>query len=163
MRRQAERENATAIAQEQPGTPRIPKVFSSEISIATKGDTDMLDITAHLERLVHDSGVQDGLACLFVGGSTGALTTMEFEPGVVEDLRAALQRIVPSGIEYQHHLKWKDGNGHSHVRAAIIGPSITIPIREGQLSLGTWQQVVFIELDVRPRKRDLIVQIFGTA
>jgi secondary thiamine-phosphate synthase enzyme len=161
MRRQAERDNAEAIAQEQPGTPKMPRVFSSEISISTKGDLDILDITSELERLVNDSGIQEGMACVFVGGSTGAITTMEFEPGVVEDLRAALQRLVPSGIEYQHHLKWKDGNGHSHVRAAILGPSITIPVREGSVPLGTWQQVVFIELDVRPRQRKLLVTVMG--
>jgi secondary thiamine-phosphate synthase enzyme len=161
MRRQAESENAEAIAQEQAGTPSVPKVFSSDISISTKGDMDILDITSQLERLVHDSGIQEGMACVFVGGSTGALTTMEFEPGVVEDMRAALQRLAPSDMEYQHHLKWKDGNGHSHVRAAFIGPSVTVPIRDGAIPLGTWQQIVFIELDVRPRKRSLIVQIVG--
>jgi secondary thiamine-phosphate synthase enzyme len=162
MRRQAGKEAVEAIAQEQPVTPMAARVFSSEIDISTKGDLDMIDVTSHLERLVHDSGIQEGIACVFIGGSTGAITTMEFEPGVVADLRAALQRLAPSGIDYQHHLKWKDGNGHSHVRAALLGPSITIPIREGEPATGTWQQVVFIELDARPRKRSLLVQVMGT-
>ena len=162
MRRHAGKDDSSAIAQEQPGTPSAHKVFSSEINISTKGDLDILDITSQLESLVHDSGIQEGMACVFIGGSTGAITTMEFEPGVVEDIRAAIQRLAPRGAEYQHHLKWNDGNGHSHVRAAILGPSVTMPIREGQLPLGTWQQVVFIELDVRPRKRSILVQVIGT-
>ena len=162
MRRHAGKDDSSAVAQEQPGTPSANKVFSSEINISTKGDLDILDITSSLESLVHDSGIQEGMACVFIGGSTGAITTMEFEPGVVGDIRAALQRLAPRGADYQHHLKWNDGNGHSHVRAAILGPSVTIPIREGQLPLGTWQQVVFIELDVRPRNRKLMVNIVGT-
>ena len=163
MRRPSDKENASIISQEQAGPPRVPNVFSGEISISTRGDCDILDITAQLEQLVHDSGIIEGIGCVFVPGATGALTAMEFEPGVVADLRAALQRLAPSEIEYQHHLKWKDGNGHSHVRAALIGPSVTVPIREGRLPLGTWQQIVFIELDVRPRKRSLLVQIVGIA
>jgi secondary thiamine-phosphate synthase enzyme len=122
----------------------------------------MLDITSQVEQLVSDSGVTEGIANVFVPGATGALTTMEYDPGVVEDLRAALERMAPRGIEYQHHLKWKDGNGHSHVRAALLGPCVTLPVREGHLPLGTWQQIVFIELDARPRKRELLVQIIGT-
>ena len=161
MRRPNDKEKTSVITQEQAGTPRVPRVFSGEISIATKGDSDMVDITPQLEQMVDDSGILDGIACVFVPGATGALTTMEFEPGVVDDLKAAIQRLAPSDIEYQHHLKWKDGNGHSHVRAAFIGPSVTVPIRDGAIPLGTWQQIVFIELDVRPRKRSLIVQIVG--
>ncbi len=161
MRKTTERISVTS--QEQSDTPGIPVVFSGEISVSTKGDSDMVDITPELEELIGDSGVLDGMVNVFVPGATGALTTMEFEPGVVEDLRAALQRMAPDGMVYQHHLKWKDGNGHSHVRAALIGPSVTLPLREGRVPLGTWQQVVFIELDVRPRKRSLLVQIIGTA
>jgi secondary thiamine-phosphate synthase enzyme len=161
MRKTAERVSVTS--QEQTATPRIPVVFSGEIAVSTKGETDMVDITPQVAELISDSGVLEGIVNIFVPGATGALTTMEFEPGVVEDLRAALQRMAPSGIVYQHHLKWKDGNGHSHVRAALIGPSVTLPIREGCVPAGTWQQVVFIELDARPRKRSLLVQIIGTA
>ena len=155
-------EKTSVTSQERSDSPKIPVVFSGDLDIATKCDTDMVDITSALEALVNDSGVQEGIASVFVPGATGALTTMEFEPGVVEDLRAALRRMVPAGIEYQHHLKWKDGNGHSHVRAALIGPGVTLPVRQGRLPLGTWQQVVFIELDARPRKRKLLVQIIGT-
>jgi len=161
MRRQAGKEAVEAVAQEQPGAPAAARVFSSEIDLSTKGDLDMIDITSQLERLVHDSGISEGIACVFCPGSTGAITTMEFEPGVTADLRAALGRLAPEGIEYKHHLKWGDGNGHSHVRAALLGPGIAIPVREGQLPLGTWQQVVFMELDVRPRQRKLLVSIMG--
>ena len=140
----------------------MPVVFSGEVAISTNGENDMVDITVQVEQLVHDSGISNGMVNVFVPGATGALTTMEFEPGVVEDIRAALQRMAPSGIEYQHHLKWKDGNGQSHVRADLIGPQLTLPVREGHIPLGTWQQMVFIEMDVRPRKRKLMVQIIGT-
>lgn len=141
---------------------KIPLVFSGEIEIATKSELDIIDITPQLEKLVDDSQVLEGTASVFVPGATGALTTLEFEPGVLEDIKAALGRIAPKGIDYKHHLKWKDSNGHSHVRAALIGPSLTIPIRQGGLPLGQWQQVVFIELDTRPRERKLLVEIIGT-
>ncbi len=137
-------------------------VFAGEIEVSTKGALDMLDITDGLCSLVDDSGIQDGIVNIFVPGATGALTTMEYEPGVVEDLKEAIKRMAPDDIEYEHHLKWKDGNGQSHVRAALIGPSLTVPVRRGSVPSGTWQQVVFIELDVRPRRRKLLVQIVGT-
>jgi secondary thiamine-phosphate synthase enzyme len=137
-------------------------VFAGEIDISTKGELDMVDISGELEKLIDDSGMMDGIVNIFVPGATGALTTMEYEPGVVDDLSAAIRRMAPDDIGYQHHLKWKDGNGQSHVRAALIGPSVTVPLRGGQIPAGTWQQVVFIELDVRPRKRKLLVQIVGT-
>ncbi len=148
-------------SQEQSPAARSPSVFSGELDISTSGDLDMVDITSELGKLIDDSGILDGIATVFVAGATGALTTMEFEPGVVEDLRDAIRRMAPDDIVYQHHLKWKDGNGQSHVRAALIGPSVTFPVREGHVPFGTWQQVVFIELDVRPRKRKLLVQIIG--
>jgi len=137
-------------------------VFSGEIEVSTKGELDMLDISAGLESLIDDSGIQDGIVNVFVPGATGALTAMEYEPGVVDDLKAAIRRMAPEDIEYEHHLKWKDGNGQSHVRAALIGPSVTVPLRQGRIPTGTWQQIVFIEFDVRPRKRKLLVQIVGT-
>jgi secondary thiamine-phosphate synthase enzyme len=136
-------------------------VFSGEISFQTKGKTDIHDITAQVDKLVSESGVEEGLCCIFVPGATGALTTMEYEPGVVTDLQRALERMAPEGIEYEHHLKWKDGNGHSHVRAALIGPSITVPVKSGKVPTGTWQQIVFIELDVRQRERKLLVHVMG--
>jgi secondary thiamine-phosphate synthase enzyme len=160
MRRTSVRIGLTS--QEQSAEAGSAAVFAGEIDISTRGELDMLDITADLEKLIDDSGMLDGIVNIFVPGATGALTTMEYEPGVVEDLRAAIQRMAPPDIEYEHHLKWKDGNGQSHVRAALIGPSVTFPLREGHIPTGTWQQVVFIELDVRPRKRKLLVQIVGT-
>ena len=160
MRRTTVRIGLTS--QEPPAAAGAPAVFSGELDISTKGELDMQDITSELASLIDDSGILHGIVTIFVPGATGALTTMEFEPGVVEDLRDAIRRMAPDNIVYQHHLKWKDGNGQSHVRAALIGPSVTFPVREGRVPFGTWQQVVFIELDVRPRKRKLLVQIIGT-
>ena len=114
-----------------------------------------------VQGLYSKSGLKEGIACVFVSGSTGALTTLEFEPGLLEDVPAALERMVPRAEVYEHHLRWHDGNGHSHVRASLIGPSITVPFRNGALQLGTWQQIVFMEMDVRPRKRELLVQLIG--
>ncbi len=136
-------------------------VHSSDISFRTGGENDIVDITGDVAKAVLDSGLSDGLACVFVQGSTGAITTLEFEPGLIGDLPRALERIAPADGEYQHNLRWQDGNGHSHVRAAILGPGITVPFRNGKMLLGTWQQIVFIELDVRPRERQIHVQIIG--
>ena len=114
---------------------------------------DVVDITSGVNKLL--SG--NGLVTVFVPGSTGAVTTIEFEPGVVQDLRDALQRLFPKDINYAHELAWHDGNGHSHVRAAFLKPSISIPFEKGKMLLGTWQQLVFVELDNKPRNRELIV------
>jgi len=160
MRRTSVRIGLTS--QEQSTNTGSLAVFAGELEIASKGELDMQDISAELESLIDDSGMLQGIVNVFVPGATGALTTMEYEPGVVEDLREAIKRMAPSELEYQHHLKWKDGNGQSHVRAALIGPSVTVPLRDGHIPSGTWQQVVFIEFDVRPRKRKLLVQIIGT-
>lgn len=135
--------------------------FTGEITLETKGEPDIIDITKQLETQVKTSGLRSGTITIFCTGSTGAITTIEFEPGLLQDLPTAMERFAPKEATYQHHLRWKDGNGHSHVRASIIGPSLTIPIIDGQLPLGTWQQVVFLELDVRPRSRRLIVQAIG--
>jgi secondary thiamine-phosphate synthase enzyme len=135
--------------------------FTGEISLNTKGEPEIVDITQKVEEQVKSSGVRSGLVCVFTQGSTGAVTTIEFEPGLLNDLPEAMERFAPRKARYEHHLRWQDGNGHSHVRAAIIGPSLTIPIIDGHLPLGTWQQIVFLELDVRPRKRRLIVQVIG--
>jgi secondary thiamine-phosphate synthase enzyme len=105
--------------------------------------------------------VREGLVNVFVTGSTAAVSTMEYEPGLIEDLSAALERIAPRGAEYKHHLRWGDDNGHSHVRATIVGPGLTIPVAGGRPLLGTWQQVVLIELDTRPRERSLVVTVMG--
>ena len=122
---------------------------------------DVIDITERVDAAVQDSGLQVGIVVVFVPGATGAVTTIEHEPGLVDDIRAALERIAPEQDEYAHDQKWGDGNGHSHIRASLIGPSLTVPFQKGQLMLGTWQQIVFLELDNRPRRRRIILQILG--
>lgn len=136
-------------------------VFNDEISLNTRGEVDILDITSDVERCVSNSGLGNGMALVFVPGSTGAVTTLEYEPGLLSDIPKALERLFPKGMEYQHHLRWGDGNGHSHVRAAFLGPSLTVPFTNGKLMLGTWQQIVFLELDAKKRNRRILVQIIG--
>jgi secondary thiamine-phosphate synthase enzyme len=136
-------------------------VVTSRISFETKDETDMVDITDQLVKSIRDSRLKDGIATVFVPGATGALTTIEYEPGLLEDFPKMLDRVAQRNIEYEHEYRWHDGNGHSHVRASLIGPSITVPFENGRPTLGTWQQVVFIELDTRSRSRQLIVQIIG--
>ena len=135
--------------------------YSETISVSTKGETDIINITDYVSKIVEKSGMKNGIGCVFVPGATGAITTIEYEPGLLQDLPKALERLFPKNIEYKHHETWHDGNGHSHVRASIIGPSLAVPIKNGKLILGTWQQIVFVELDVRKRKREIIVQIVG--
>ena len=128
----------------------------------TRGNGDILDLTSDLQRLVADSAVATGQATLMVVGSTAALTTLEFEPGLVDhDVVAALERIAPEDGRYRHEETWHDDNGHSHVRAALIGPSLALPIVDGTVPLGTWQQVVLIDLDTRPRDRSVVVTVLG--
>ena len=122
---------------------------------------DILDITDDVFRLLRKSNFKSGIVTVFVHGSTAALTTIEYEPGLIEDMKRMLEQVVPQGIEYKHNLRWGDGNGHSHIRASLLGPSITVPFQDNSLMLGTWQQIVFIDLDNRPRSRDIIVQIMG--
>ncbi len=131
-----------------------------QIFVNATGGTDIVDITSKVESEVEKSGVKDGAATLFVPGSTGALTTIEFESGVVNDLKKAIERMAPEDIYYEHNERWGDGNGYSHVRAAIFGASLHIPIVNGNLTLGTWQQIVLLDFDNRPRKRRIEVQIF---
>ena len=135
--------------------------YSTEIQLETKGEQDVIDITQQVEGRVKSSGVRQGLVTIFCSGSTAAVTTMEFEPGLVKDLPAALERVAPRKGTYQHQLKWHDDNGHSHVRGALFGPSITLPVVDGSLPLGQWQQIVFLEFDARARQRRLIIQVVG--
>ena len=121
----------------------------------------MVDITGQLAGSIRKAGLNDGIATIFVPGATGALTTIEYEPGLLEDFPTMLDRIAPRNGTYEHERRWHDGNGHSHVRASLIGPSITIPFENGRPTLGTWQQVVFVELDTRARSRELVIQIMG--
>ncbi|MEM4310996.1 MAG: secondary thiamine-phosphate synthase enzyme YjbQ [Nitrososphaerales archaeon] len=136
-------------------------VLTKEFYLETEGETHIINITDYVQRIIKDCGLKDGIVCLFVPGSTGALTTIEYEPGLLKDLPRALEKIAPREAYYEHEKMWHDGNGHSHVRASIIGPCLTIPFVNGNLTLGTWQQIVFLELDVRARRRRIIVQIVG--
>lgn len=136
-------------------------VFIEELRLSTAGEGTMVDITENVQQIVSRSSLSQGIATVFVVGSTGALTTVEFEPGLRKDLPAALDRIAPKTMSYAHHETWHDDNGHSHVKASIVGPSLTLPFREGRLLHGTWQQVVFLELDTSARKRTLVVTCVG--
>lgn len=136
-------------------------VYSDEINIKTDGEVDIVDITGEIQNIVDKSKLNDGIACIFVPGSTGAITTIEYEPGLMKDLPRALETIAPKGIYYDHHETWHDDNGHSHIRASLMGPGITIPFKNGKLIHGTWQQIVFVEFDTRPRDRNIVVQLVG--
>jgi secondary thiamine-phosphate synthase enzyme len=129
--------------------------------VATRGQGDAHDVTRAVADAVRTSGLSDGTATVFVVGSTAGVTTIEFEPGALSDLNALFERLAPREDEYRHHLRWGDDNGSSHVRAALLGPSITVPFSGGELRLGTWQQIMLLEFDTRPRKRELVIQIIG--
>jgi secondary thiamine-phosphate synthase enzyme len=136
-------------------------VVNKQIQLSTEGRGHILDITDQVRQKVRESGLKAGVVTLFSPSSTSALTTIEFESGAIHDLQQLFERIAPSDIEYRHNLRWGDGNGHSHVRHALLGPSLTIPFVEGRLTLGTWQQIVFVDFDNRSRSRSLVVQIMG--
>ena len=136
-------------------------VLSDTISLSTKGFCDIQDITSPVAATVGKSKIKDGMVTVFCPGSTGAITTIEYESGVLEDLKKAIERMAPAEIPYAHDQRWGDGNGFSHVRAALIGPSLTVPVIQGSLSLGTWQQIVFIDFDNRTRRRKIVVQVMG--
>ncbi|HZT77124.1 MAG TPA: secondary thiamine-phosphate synthase enzyme YjbQ [Vicinamibacterales bacterium] len=129
--------------------------------VSTRGQGDAHDLTAFVATAVQDSGVAAGTVTVFVVGSTATITTIEFESGAVADLNRTLEHLAPRASEYQHHLRWHDDNGSSHVRAALMGPSVTIPFADGALLLGTWQQIMLLELDTRARQREIVVQIVG--
>jgi len=137
------------------------KVVSERISLKTKGEVDMVDITAEVVAVLQNRQIKNGMATIFVPGSTAAVTTIEYEPGLLADFPSMLEKIAPRNAAYEHEKRWHDGNGHSHVRASLIGPSLTVPIKDGKLTLGTWQQLVLVELDTRSRSRELVVQIIG--
>jgi secondary thiamine-phosphate synthase enzyme len=122
---------------------------------------DVIDLTERVSEVIRGSGLHSGIAIIFVPGATGAVTTTEHEPGLIEDMGGALERLAPKDIDYAHNLRWHDGNGHSHIRASIIGPDLTVPFSENRLMLGTWQQIVFLEMDNRPRDRRIVIQIMG--
>jgi secondary thiamine-phosphate synthase enzyme len=133
----------------------------NHIFLPTQGNTDILDITQQVIDCIHSNSISNGLVTIFSPSSTSGITTIEYEPGVLQDLRRLFEEIVPKEHAYQHDEAWHDGNGHSHIRAALLKASITIPLVDGRMTLGTWQQIVFIDFDIRPRKREIIVQILG--
>ncbi len=134
---------------------------SFSLEVKTTSGTDVLDLTPAVQEKVRESGVEKGLAHLFISGSTAALTTIEYESGVVNDLKAAIDRLIPRDLVYEHDRRWGDGNGYSHVRAALFKPSLSIPIEDGALKLGTWQQIVLLDFDNRPRQRQIRGQVLG--
>jgi secondary thiamine-phosphate synthase enzyme len=136
-------------------------VYNALFSIKTRGFSDIIDITANVSGAVAESGLYSGAAIVFVPGSTAAVTSIEYESGAVADLKAAIERMAPEGIHYEHDARWGDGNGFSHVRAALLGGSFTVPFVDGVLTLGTWQQIVLIDFDNKGRNRKVTVQVIG--
>ena len=136
-------------------------ILQKKILMSTKGFNDIQDITPALRDLLDESEIKDGHIIVFVTGSTGGLTTIEYEPGLLQDFPEMLEKIAPMNTTYHHDLAWHDGNGYAHLRSSLIGPSITVPFEAGKMVLGTWQQVIFLDFDNRPRQRQLHVQING--
>jgi secondary thiamine-phosphate synthase enzyme len=136
-------------------------VVTKRIQLNTQGNGQVLDITSEVESQLRSSGLKNGIVALFTPGSTSALTTIEYESGAVRDLQQVFDRLVPPDMEYRHNLRWGDGNGHAHIRHALLGASLTIPVVESRLALGTWQQIVFVDFDNRARTRSVVVQILG--
>lgn len=136
-------------------------VVSLEFSLQTRGNGEVIDITQKVSELVRKSGLSSGTVTIFVPGATAGVTTIEFEPGLVEDLDEMFDRIIPQDMEYHHNLRWHDGNGHAHVRAALLGPSLTVPFSDGKLTLGIWQQLVLVDFDNKSRSRELSCQVMG--
>jgi secondary thiamine-phosphate synthase enzyme len=136
-------------------------VVTKELHFSTRGEVEIVDLTEKVNGALRESRITDGIVTIFVPGATGAITTIEYEPGLLSDLPRALERLFPRGIEYEHEYRWHDGNGHSHIRASFLGPSLTVPFKDRTMLLGTWQQVVFVELDNKRRSRRIILQILG--
>jgi secondary thiamine-phosphate synthase enzyme len=136
-------------------------VQSTTFQVRTKGTNDVHDITGRVRDCLSASKLEEGIAVVFVPGSTAGITTIEFESGAVNDLKKAIERLAPEGLHYDHDARWGDGNGFAHVRAALLGPSLTIPVSHGELQLGTWQQIVLIDFDNRARNREIIVRLLG--
>ena len=136
-------------------------VVTKDIILQTKGNCDILDITSQVIKKVEESGVSNGIVTLFVSGSTAGITTIEYEPRLLSDFKSMWDRVIPQNIPYEHNKTWGDGNGHSHVRASMLGASLTIPFIDKRLTLGTWQQIGFLDFDNRPRSRKMVLQIMG--
>lgn len=136
-------------------------IYTEYISVDTQGDTDVVDITGECSKIVRSSGMKDGVVTVFNPGSTGGITTIEYEPNLVQDLKESLEVFAPTDKRYHHAETWHDDNGSSHVRSSVMGPSMSVPFTKGELTLGTWQQIVFCDFDTRPRRRKLVVQVAG--
>jgi len=136
-------------------------VITGEISLRTQGNGDTLDITAKVQKFILDSKLMNGIVTVFVNGSTAGVTTIEFEPGVVGDFNKLWERLAPKNITYDHNERWGDGNGYAHVRASLLGASLTIPFIDRKMALGTWQQIILVDFDNRPRQRTVVVQVMG--
>jgi len=139
----------------------LARVVTGAIEFSSGGDADVIRITEEVRENVRRSGLRDGIVTIFAPGATGAITTIEYEPGVVQDLQDVLEAVVPADRAWQHNINNGDGNGHSHVRAGLLGPSLTVPVVGGRLTLGTWQEIVFCDFDARPRERSLVTQVMG--
>lgn len=137
------------------------KVISDSLSFSTGGFSDMKDLTGDVSKKLAENKLQNGIVNLFVPGSTGGLTTIEYESGLVQDFSELMEKIIPSNVTYHHDARWGDGNGFSHVRSSLLGPSLTVPFSDGMLNLGTWQQIVFLDFDNRSRSRTILLQFIG--
>jgi len=138
-------------------------VFTKHLELRTEAENDIVDITGVVQQAIEESRLDTGVVVVFVPGSTAAITTIEFEPGLVKDFPGMLERVAPKDIDYEHQQAWHDDNGRSHVKASLVGPSLSVPFEGGTLTLGTWQQIVFVELDIRSRRREVVVQVMGEA
>jgi secondary thiamine-phosphate synthase enzyme len=136
-------------------------VVTKDITLQSKGNCDIIDITSQVAKNVEESGINSGIVTLFIVGSTAGITTIEYEPNLLSDFKNMWDRVIPQNIPYEHNKTWGDGNGHSHVRASLLGASLTIPFVNKKLTLGTWQQIVFVDFDNRPRSREIVIQIYG--
>ncbi|MGC8565768.1 MAG: secondary thiamine-phosphate synthase enzyme YjbQ [Thermoplasmata archaeon] len=136
-------------------------IITKELKLSSEGELNIINITDRIDDIVRETSVRNGACLIFTRSSTSTVTVMEFEPGLVSDIKATLERLFPKNITYEHEKKWHDGNGHSHVRASMMKPDLYVPILNGSLALGTWQQIVFIELDIRARERSIIVQVIS--
>lgn len=136
-------------------------IVQGHLELQTSADTDIVDLTPDVSDFVAGTGIQEGLLVIFVPGSTASITTIEYESGAIADLKRAMERLAPRDEHYEHNLRWGDGNGYSHIRAAMLGPSVTVPVQGGQLALGTWQQIVLCDFDNRPRRRRVLLRLLS--
>lgn len=137
------------------------KIITESFKLSTRGHTDIIDVTSDVSEILENSGLREGSLTVFVAGSTAGITSIEYEPGLLKDLPEAFEKFAPTGVTYHHDARWHDGNGYAHVRAALLGPSFAVPFKDGNLILGTWQQIVLIDFDNRSRTRNIIVQVVG--